>query len=72
MNKTIKQTHGAIFSDKPSKIQECFGEEIKGANTKNLNRLSLAELQDIAKSLGLMVVDSKSLLVSAIKQELNK
>jgi len=68
MSKVIKKTHGQNL-DKKDSLASLFDTEdarIVTAETK-LENLSLEELQRLAKNLGLLVVDSRNLLIKAIK-----
>jgi hypothetical protein len=69
-----KITHGAIIDETTSELEECFKPKQKTstAESKNLEKMSLPELQAIAEDLGLVPSDNKSLLVKAIKRELKK
>lgn len=71
--KKIKQTHGAIINeDNKSKIHECFANEEINIADKNLDKLSLEELQSMADKLGLMPVDNRNILIRSIKNALKK
>lgn len=73
MNRNIKTAHGMVIDndDELSFIfqKKSIDKKISHANNDNLNELSLAELQDIAENLGLLVTDNKTLLIQAIRRE---
>lgn len=75
--KNIKQTHGAFISDEDSLLDEIFNikENKKTAKASkshyDLESLSLSELQDMAREIGIVPVDNKKLLIKSLRKELD-
>lgn len=73
-NKKIHQTHGSLPEDENSVLNTALKKspKISSANItiKELESMSLAELQEYAANLGLVPEDNKTALLRRIKKEL--
>ena len=78
MNKDIskiKQTHGQLIKDESSILNDIFDkpkEKTSTASNKDVEKMTLRELQDVARELYIIPEDNKSSLLKVIKKELNK
>lgn len=73
-SKTYKTAHGALL-DNDDNLSRCFEKPNtchRNLSYKALEKLSLAELQEIAEDLGILSVDNKTLLIKSISKELKK
>ena len=73
--KNMKITHGAIIDENEDSLFDVSNANVKKVKSeipKDLEHLSIAELKLIAEDLSLLAVDSKPLLIKAIKKTLKK
>ncbi len=70
--KNLKQCHGAIVNEENNDIFDNSKKVSLGEQYKDLEHLSLAELQIIAEDLGLIPESNKKQLLVAIKKQLKR